>query len=77
LVNILDKKQLSKLFYAASTRAPSVICCRCSPKQKAQLVKEIKKFTGHITCAIGDGGNDVGMIQVADVGIGIVGKEGK
>jgi len=26
---------------------------------------------------IGDGGNDVGMIQEADIGVGIVGKEGK
>ena len=28
-------------------------------------------------CCIGDGGNDVSMIQCADVGVGIVGKEGK
>ncbi|OII71810.1 uncharacterized protein cubi_00618 [Cryptosporidium ubiquitum] len=28
-------------------------------------------------CAVGDGGNDVGMIQAADIGIGIVGKEGQ
>jgi len=26
--------------------------------------------------AIGDGGNDVGMIQIANVGVGIQGKEG-
>lgn len=25
---------------------------------------------------IGDGGNDVGMIQLASIGLGIVGKEG-
>ena len=37
----------------------------------------IKEFTGKIVCCIGDGGNDVGMIQVADIGVGIVGKEGK
>ena len=41
------------------------------------LVLGIKEHTGKLTCAIGDGGNDVGMIQVADVGIGIFGKEGK
>ncbi|ELP84762.1 phospholipid-transporting P-type atpase, putative, partial [Entamoeba invadens IP1] len=32
---------------------------------------------GLTTCAIGDGGNDVSMIQEADVGLGIEGKEGK
>jgi P-type E1-E2 ATPase len=29
-----------------------------------------------VTCAIGDGANDVNMIQTANVGVGIVGKEG-
>ena len=41
------------------------------------IVENIKFFTKKVTCAIGDGGNDVGMIQMSDVGIGIVGKEGK
>ena len=36
----------------------------------------IRKYKKAITCAIGDGGNDVSMIQQAHVGIGIVGKEG-
>jgi len=54
-----------------------VICCRCSPLQKTEIVKKIKYYTGLRVAAIGDGGNDVGMIQEADVGIGIVGKEGK
>jgi phospholipid-translocating ATPase len=40
-------------------------------------VSLIKNYTGKRCCAIGDGGNDVSMIQAADVGIGIVGKEGK
>jgi phospholipid-translocating ATPase len=52
------------------------VCCRCSPTQKSRIVKTIKKYTDKRTCAIGDGGNDVAMIQEADVGIGIVGKEG-
>ena len=30
-----------------------------------------------MTCAIGDGANDVSMIQEAHVGIGIFGKEGR
>ena len=41
------------------------------------VVEAIKLYTKKITCSVGDGGNDVGMIQMADVGIGIVGKEGK
>lgn len=57
--------------------APSVVCCRCSPTQKATVVNLIQQHTGKRTAAIGDGGNDVSMIQAADVGIGIVGKEGK
>ncbi len=65
-----------KLFFEVSMKAPSVVCCRCSPTQKSRIVKNIKKFTNKRTCAIGDGGNDVAMIQEADVGIGIVGKEG-
>lgn len=57
-------------------KAPSVVCCRCSPTQKRIIVKTFKKYTDKRTAAIGDGGNDVAMIQEADIGIGIVGKEG-
>lgn len=64
------------LFLEVSTKAPAVVCCRCSPTQKSEVVESIKKYTKKITAAIGDGGNDVGMITSADVGIGIVGKEG-
>ena len=53
----------------------SVICCRVSPKQKAQ-VTELVKLSGATTLAIGDGANDVGMIQAAHIGVGISGKEG-
>ncbi|CAD5119096.1 DgyrCDS7742 [Dimorphilus gyrociliatus] len=57
-------------------QAPAVVVCRCSPTQKADIVKLLKNHQGKRTCAIGDGGNDVSMIQAADAGIGIVGKEG-
>ena len=63
-------------FFRTSMQAPSVVCCRCSPTQKRIIVKTIKKYTKARTAAVGDGGNDVAMIQEADVGIGIVGKEG-
>ncbi|XP_054237995.1 probable phospholipid-transporting ATPase IIB isoform X1 [Indicator indicator] len=58
-------------------QCPAVVCCRCSPTQKAHIVKLLQHHTGKRTCAIGDGGNDVSMIQAADCGIGIEGKEGK
>ncbi|XP_036273681.1 probable phospholipid-transporting ATPase IIB isoform X3 [Pipistrellus kuhlii] len=58
-------------------QCPAVVCCRCSPTQKAHIVKLLQQHTRKRTCAIGDGGNDVSMIQAADCGIGIEGKEGK
>lgn len=64
-------------FMELATASPAVICCRCSPTQKAQVVSLIQKHTGKRTCAVGDGGNDVSMIQAADAGVGIEGREGK
>ncbi|XP_064203155.1 probable phospholipid-transporting ATPase IIB [Anguilla rostrata] len=64
-------------FVELACQCPAVVCCRCSPTQKAQIVELLKRHTGNPTCAIGDGGNDVSMIQAADCGIGIEGKEGK
>ena len=63
-------------FFNTAMQALSVVCCRCSPTQKRIIVKTIKKYTDARTAAVGDGGNDVAMIQEADVGIGVVGKEG-
>merc|ERR1719187_2913818 len=57
--------------------APAVVCCRCSPEQKATVVRLVEQHSGKRAAAIGDGGNDVSMIQAASVGVGIVGKEGK
>ncbi|ORY00825.1 phospholipid-translocating P-type ATPase [Basidiobolus meristosporus CBS 931.73] len=55
----------------------AVICCRVSPSQKALVVRSIRlKIGSAITLAIGDGGNDIAMIQEAHVGIGIAGREG-
>ena len=72
----LALKNCEKEFFETAMLAPSVVCCRCSPTQKRIIVKTIKKYTDARTAAVGDGGNDVAMIQEADVGIGIVGKEG-
>lgn len=54
----------------------SVICCRASPIQKGSVVKLAREELKVLTLAIGDGANDVSMIQMADVGIGISGQEG-
>ncbi|KAJ1511213.1 hypothetical protein HMI55_006690, partial [Coelomomyces lativittatus] len=57
-------------------QAASVICCRVSPLQKAQVVTCIQRHSKAITLAIGDGANDVSMIQAASIGVGISGLEG-
>jgi len=64
-------------FITLAVTLPAVIACRCSPIQKAEVALLIRSFTKKRVACIGDGGNDVSMIQAADVGIGIVGKEGK
>uniref|UniRef100_W8BYI8 Phospholipid-transporting ATPase n=2 Tax=Ceratitis capitata TaxID=7213 RepID=W8BYI8_CERCA len=64
-------------FLELATASPAVVCCRCSPTQKAQVVQLIQHHTGKRTCAVGDGGNDVSMIQQADAGVGIEGREGR
>ncbi|RQM08863.1 hypothetical protein DD237_000600 [Peronospora effusa] len=81
LALVLDD-DIKYLFLAVATQCKSVICCRCSPAQKASVVKLVTEPTlmfspGNITLAIGDGANDVPMIQAANVGVGISGKEGR
>ncbi|KAL2578725.1 hypothetical protein AAZV13_15G024500 [Glycine max] len=63
-------------FLGLAVGCASVICCRVSPKQKALVTRLVKEGTGKTTLAIGDGANDVGMIQEADIGVGISGVEG-
>uniref|UniRef100_A0A7N0UN04 Phospholipid-transporting ATPase n=1 Tax=Kalanchoe fedtschenkoi TaxID=63787 RepID=A0A7N0UN04_KALFE len=64
------------MFLELAVACASVICCRSSPKQKALVTRLVKTGTGKTTLAIGDGANDVGMLQEADIGIGISGVEG-
>jgi|JI6StandDraft_1071083.scaffolds.fasta_scaffold04385_7 phospholipid-translocating ATPase len=68
--------EFSERFFRIASRVPSLVCSRCSPTQKEQITEHLKLFTEKRILGIGDGGNDVGMIQAADVGIGIYGKEG-
>ncbi|EEY20423.1 phospholipid-transporting ATPase [Verticillium alfalfae VaMs.102] len=77
LSTIDNDEGLSYLFYDLAGRVDSVICCRASPAQKANLVKRIRRqVPKSLTLAIGDGANDIGMIQASHVGIGISGREG-
>lgn len=71
-------ENLVRAFQDVSMRCHSVLCCRMSPSQKAQIVYMVKKSRDRpMTAAIGDGANDVSMIQEAHVGFGIFGKEGR
>ncbi|PSR91224.1 Phospholipid-transporting ATPase 9 [Actinidia chinensis var. chinensis] len=67
---------MKNLFLELAVGCASVICCRSSPKQKALVTRLVKAGTRKTTLAIGDGANDVGMLQEADIGIGISGVEG-
>ena len=70
------EKDLEKLFLDLAVMCKAVICCRVSPLQKALVVKLVKRSLKAILLAIGDGANDVSMIQAAHVGVGISGVEG-
>ncbi|KAI1412851.1 phospholipid-translocating P-type ATPase [Hypoxylon sp. FL1857] len=84
LALVIDGKSLTyalepdmeRMFYDLAVMCKAVICCRVSPLQKALVVKMVKKFSPEILLAIGDGANDVSMIQAAHIGVGISGVEG-
>ncbi|KAL8253658.1 hypothetical protein R6Q59_031879, partial [Mikania micrantha] len=75
LMYALDPNLRSTLL-SLSLSCSSVVCCRVSPLQKAQVTRLVRKGANKITLSIGDGANDVGMIQAAHVGVGISGLEG-
>lgn len=69
---------LKPTFLKVGVRCKAVVCCRVTPSQKAQVTLLVKEnMPGQITLAIGDGANDVAMIQAAHIGVGIRGKEGQ
>lgn len=73
---VLSSQPLSYKFFRLGLLADSVVCCRVSPKQKADVVGLAKKNGKWITLSIGDGANDVPMIMEAHIGVGVRGKEG-
>ncbi|XP_052675449.1 phospholipid-transporting ATPase VB-like isoform X2 [Crassostrea angulata] len=68
--------KLEDTFLKLAQKCTSVVCCRSTPIQKGSVVKLVRDKLNKLTLAIGDGANDVSMIQVADIGIGISGQEG-
>ena len=78
LTNILGHEDLEHALLTVARCCKAVVACRVSPQQKALIVKMVRTGVSPppMTLAIGDGANDVGMIQRAEVGVGISGKEG-
>lgn len=76
LHHVLEEKNKLK-FLDVATKCKAVICCRVSPLQKALVVMLVKEHKKAVTLAIGDGANDVSMIQAAHIGVGISGQEGR
>lgn len=77
LSKIEDDAILMSLFVDLGLRASSVILCRASPVQKANIVTSVRSREPKKTMlAIGDGANDIAMIQAANIGVGIAGREG-
>ncbi|MPC29979.1 putative phospholipid-transporting ATPase VA [Portunus trituberculatus] len=78
LLYILDRRaNLKKKFLSLAKQCSAVLCCRATPLQKALIVRSAKDSLKVLTLAVGDGANDVSMIQTADVGVGISGLEGR
>ncbi|KAG0381234.1 hypothetical protein BGX24_000004 [Mortierella sp. AD032] len=73
---LLDDPQARQDLIKLSDVCFSVICCRASPLQKALVVELIRRGKKTVCLAIGDGANDVSMIQAANIGVGIAGQEG-
>ncbi|CAJ0930447.1 unnamed protein product, partial [Mesorhabditis belari] len=73
---ILGSKVRKMDFLRIALGCSAVICCRCTPLQKASVTRLLKRNIDGLVLGIGDGANDVAMIQEADVGVGIAGLEG-
>ena len=71
-------KELTLLdrFFTLCQSCQSVVACRLEPKEKADIVDQMRERTGKTCLAIGDGNNDTLMIKRADIGVGIAGVEG-
>lgn len=75
-LNVIFQGGLEAKFLELTKYCRSVLCCRATPLQKSMVVKLVRDKLNVMTLSIGDGANDVSMIQCADIGIGISGQEG-
>lgn len=71
-----EDPELVEIYVKLLKKCTSVIFCRSSPKEKALIVKFVKQKLSGVVLAIGDGGNDIGMIEEANIGVAILGREG-
>ncbi|GAA5841978.1 hypothetical protein JCM11251_001433 [Rhodosporidiobolus azoricus] len=76
LRHAFEEPYTKEILLELATRCKAVVCCRTSPLQKALIVRLVKDGLGSMCLAIGDGANDVSMIQAADIGVGVAGEEG-
>ncbi|KAK2745542.1 hypothetical protein FQN57_003667 [Myotisia sp. PD_48] len=76
-LKVMLSDELKQKFLLLCKQCKSVLCCRVSPAQKAAVVRMVKDGLDVMALSIGDGANDVAMIQEADVGVGIAGEEGR
>uniref|UniRef100_A0A4W5NSU8 Phospholipid-transporting ATPase n=1 Tax=Hucho hucho TaxID=62062 RepID=A0A4W5NSU8_9TELE len=73
---LIQEPEWGARFMSLAGLCQSVLCCRVTPGQKADVVTLVRKNTASITMAIGDGANDVNMIKTAHIGVGLAGVEG-
>lgn len=74
---LASDENVIKEFYSYAEECVSVVCARCEPQQKGNIVRAF--MTMHPSkgaLAIGDGSNDVDMLRAANVGVGVEGREG-
>ncbi|EEQ37721.1 phospholipid-translocating P-type ATPase, flippase family protein [Clavispora lusitaniae] len=77
LTSIENDPTLFSIFIELCIQVDSAICCRASPSQKAKMIESVRALKKRdVTLAVGDGANDIAMIQSADIGVGITGQEG-
>mmetsp|Transcript_31658 Transcript_31658/g.48423 ORF Transcript_31658/g.48423 Transcript_31658/m.48423 type:complete len:140 (-) Transcript_31658:767-1186(-) len=74
---VLDHPELIYQLLQTAVQSEAFCLCRCTPIQKCEVVRLLKAFTKDrkVIAAVGDGGNDIGMLREAHVGIGIAKKE--
>jgi len=78
LFKIMANERIKENFLQLATKSKVLIACRMSPKQKADIVTMIQEHSPEVTTlSIGDGANDVNMINAAHIGVGISGLEGQ